>query len=148
MSDIGVDVSGVVGLLTLAVIDFGLLIATFVLLLRAVFVEQKPDAQPASWRARREFRQAVGASVSAVVSIAFTAGMGWMVSEVLSKPACARFDYMALIWLFAVIAVWWMTVRMASSTKQSHGRIAVQQRSRPVPERGKGEMRKEKRARR
>jgi hypothetical protein len=120
MSDIGLDVSGIIGLLTLAVIDFGLLIATFVLLLRAVRIRQsrRPKGRPVHWSAQREFQQALGAGVSAVVSIAFTIGMGWLVNGVLSKPDCARFDYIAWVWLFVVVVVWWMTVRKAASVKR------------------------------
>jgi hypothetical protein len=144
MSDIGLDLSGVTGLLTLAVIDFGLLTATFVLLLRAVRVEPKPGAKAVPWRARSECRQALGAAVSAVVSIAFTAGMGWMVKAVLSKPALAQFDYLAWTWVFAVIAVWWMTVRKAAWAPQSKERAAVQPRPRRAPEPEKRPVKKVK----
>ena len=113
MGDIGLDLSGVIGLLTLAIIDFALLIATFVLLLRAVRTRQNQPsrARAVHWSRQREFRPPLGAGVSAAVSIAFTAGMGWIVKDVLSKPGNARFDHFAWTWVFAVAVIWWTTVK-------------------------------------
>jgi hypothetical protein len=124
MSDISLDFSGVVGVLTLAIIDFGLLLAAAVLLILALDARFKPggNADKLHWSAERRFQRALGAAVSATVSAAVTIGIGWMVNEkIFSEETRLHLDALAWTWIFAAILLWRITMRLAVLANQPQG---------------------------
>ena len=112
MSDISLDLSGVIALMAFAALTIVLSLVAIGLLARACW-KRRDFEPPIPLRASGPFQHAMGAGAGALSSLA--AGVGLVVAiatDTLTHRGLARCDKFWWLWLFVVATVWLMTLRI------------------------------------
>ena len=108
MSDIGLDFTGLMAILSPLVITSITFAAAFVNFVRTPTLA---ELQGRPLRGERSFQHAVGAGISGLLSLAASLVVFWIeAGKVISSDALDACDEWTWLWIFPAAGIWWLTV--------------------------------------